>query len=168
MLPRIEFPSPVLEMAVIPKTKGEEDKVATGLHQLHVEDPSFQVEQIPEIGQLILRGHGDLQLSALLSKLKDRFHVDAELVEPRVAYRETIRGSAEAEGKHKKQSGGRGQYGVCNLRMEAKPRGEGYEFVGCYCRWRNSGQFIPAIDKGIQDTLVQAALSRAIKLLMSR
>ncbi len=158
-LPRIEFPPPVLEMAVVPKTKGEEDKVASGLHQLHVEDPSFQVEQIPEIGQLILRGHGDLQLSALLSRLKDRFHVDAELVEPRVAYRETIRGSAEAEGKHKKQSGGRGQYGVCNLRMEAKPRGEGYEFVDAIVGGAIPGKFIPAIDKGIQDTMIRGVIA---------
>lgn len=158
-LPRIEFPLPVLEMAVVPKTKGEEDKVASGLHQLHVEDPSFQVEQIPEIGQLILRGHGDLQLSALLSRLRDRFHVEAELVEPRVAYRETIRGTAEAEGKHKKQSGGRGQYGVCNLRMEAKPRGEGYEFVDAIVGGAIPGKFIPAIDKGIQETMIRGVIA---------
>lgn len=158
-LPRIEFPPPVLEMAVVPKTKGEEDKVASGLHQLHIEDPSFQVEQIPELGQLILRGHGDLQLSSILSRLKDRFHVDAELVEPRVAYRETIRGSAEAEGKHKKQSGGRGQYGVCNLRLEAKPRGEGYEFVDAIVGGAIPGKFIPAIDKGIQETMIRGVIA---------
>lgn len=158
-LPRIEFPSPVLEMAVMPKTKGEEDKVATGLHQIHVEDPSFQLEQMPELGQLIIRGHGDLQLTAILSRLKDRFHVEAELVEPRVPYRETIRGKAEAEGKHKKQSGGRGQYGVCNLRLEAKPRGEGYEFVDAIVGGAIPGRFIPAIDKGIQETLQKGVIA---------
>ncbi|MBK8130237.1 MAG: elongation factor G [bacterium] len=158
-LPRIEFPSPVLEMAVVPKTKGEEDKVATGLHQLHVEDPSFQVEQMPELGQLILRGFGDMQLALLLSRLRDRFHVDAELVEPKVPYRESIRGSAEAEGKHKKQSGGRGQYGVCNLRMEARPRGEGYEFVDAIVGGAIPGKFIPTINKSIQKTMIRGVIA---------
>ena len=158
-LPRIEFPSPVLEMAVVPKIKGEEDKVASGLHQLNVEDPSFELEQMPELGQLIIRGHGDLQLTSILSRLQDRFHVEADLIEPRVAYRETIRGSAEAEGKHKKQSGGRGQFGVCNLRMEAKPRGEGYEFVDAIVGGAIPGKFIPAIDKGIQETMIRGVIA---------
>lgn len=159
VLPRIEFPSPVLEMAVVPKTKGEEDKVASGLHQLNVEDPSFQLTQIAELGQLIIRGHGDLQLQSILSRLQDRFHVEGELTEPRVAYRETIRGSAEAEGKHKKQSGGRGQYGLCNLRLEAKPRGEGYEFVDAIVGGAIPGKFIPAIDKGIQETMIRGVIA---------
>ncbi len=158
-LPRIVFPPPVLEMAVVPKTKGEEDKVATGLNQLHIEDPSFQVEQMPELGQMVLRGYGDLQLSNILSHLKDRFHVDAELVEPKVPYRETIRGSADAEGKHKKQSGGRGQFGVCNLKLEAKPRGGGYEFVDAIVGGAIPGKYIPAIDKGIQETMIRGVIA---------
>ena len=149
----IQFPSPVLETAVVPKHKGEDDKIATGLHALHAEDPSFTLVQDAELGQMVLKGQGDLHLNNILAKLQDRYTVQADMVEPRVPYRETIRGKAEAEGKHKKQSGGRGQYGVVNLKLEPKPRGEGYEFVDAIVGGAIPGKFIPAVDKGIQDTL---------------
>ncbi|MCC6477019.1 elongation factor G [bacterium] len=158
-LREIEFPNPVLETAVVPKTKGEEDKVATGLHALQVEDPSFHAEHVAELGQLILRGQGDIQFNGILAKLLDRFHVAVEMVEPRVPYRETIRGTAEAEGKHKKQSGGRGQYGLVNLRLEAKARGEGYEFVDAIVGGAIPGKFVPAVDKGIQETTVRGVIA---------
>lgn len=148
----IAFPTPSLETAVVPKTKGDEDKVATGLNSLRAEDPSFSLTQDPELGQMVLRGHGDLHLNNLLSRLQERFGVEAVMVEPKVPYRETIRGKAEAEGKHKKQTGGRGQFGVVWIRLEPKPRGEGYEFVDAIVGGAIPGKFIPAVDKGIQET----------------
>ncbi len=155
----IAFPAPVLETAVVPKHKGEEDKIATGLNALHAEDPSFTLFQDAELGQMVLKGQGDLHLNNILAKLQDRYTVQADMVEPRVPYRETIRGKAEAEGKHKKQSGGRGQYGVVLLKLEPKPRGDGYEFMDAIVGGAIPGKFIPAVDKGIQDTLTRGVIA---------
>jgi elongation factor G len=155
----ITFPSPVLETAVVPKHKGEDDKIATGLNALHAEDPSFTLYQDAELGQMVLKGQGDLHLNNILAKLQDRYMVQADMIEPRVPYRETIRGRAEAEGKHKKQSGGRGQYGVVNVKLEPKGRGEGYEFVDAIVGGAIPGKFIPAVDKGVQDTLTRGVIA---------
>ncbi|MBI5058998.1 elongation factor G [candidate division KSB1 bacterium] len=157
--PAIAFPSPVLENAIVPKTKGDEDKIASGLNLLHAEDPSFTLVQDAELGQMVLRGQGDLHLLNILARLHERYHVDAELIEPRVPYRETIRGSADAEGKHKKQSGGRGQFGVVFLKLEPKPRGQGYEFVDAIVGGAIPGKFVPAVDKGIQDTIGRGVIA---------
>lgn len=153
IFPPIEFPAPVLDTAVVSKSKGDEDKVATGLNTLNAEDPSFSLTMDPELGQMVLRGHGDLHLNYLLSRLQERFSVEAVMVEPKVPYRETIRGKAEAEGKHKKQSGGRGQFGVVYVRLEPQARGEGYEFVDAIVGGAIPSKFIPAVDKGIQETM---------------
>jgi elongation factor G len=153
VFPDIAFPEPVLETAVVPKTKGDDDKVASGLNALRAEDPSFTLVNDPELGQMVLKGQGDLHLNNLLAKLKERFGVEADMIEPKVPYRETIRGTAEAEGKHKKQSGGRGQFGVVLLRLEPKPRGEGYEFMDAIVGGAIPGKFIPAVDKGVVDAL---------------
>lgn len=155
----IDFPLPVLENAIIPKVKGEEDKVASSLNQLHAEDPSFTLTHEAELGQMVLKGQGDLHLLNILAKMKERFHIEAELVEPKVPYRETIRGHAEAEGKHKKQSGGRGQYGVVMMKLDPKPRGGGYEFVDAIVGGAIPGKFVPAVDKGIQDTLGRGVIA---------
>jgi elongation factor G len=159
VLPKIAFPGPVLDTALIAVTKGDEDKIATGLHALHAEDPSFEIVLDAELGQLLLKGQGDLHFNNLLTKLKDRYHVDVEMVEPKVPFRETIRASAEAEGKHKKQSGGRGQFGVVYLKLEKQPRGQGYEFVNGIVGGAIPGRFVPAVDKGIQETLIRGVVA---------
>jgi elongation factor G len=158
-LPPIAFPLPVLDTALLAVTKGDEDKIATGLHALHVEDPSFELIQDAELGQLLLKGQGDLHFNNLLTKLKDRYHVEVNMVEPKVPFRETIRGSAESEGKHKKQSGGRGQFGVVYVKLEKQPRGQGYEFVNAIVGGAIPGRFIPAVDKGIQETLFKGVVA---------
>jgi elongation factor G len=155
----IKFPAPVLENAIVPKTKGDEDKIASGLNLLHAEDPSFTLFQDAELAQMVLRGQGDLHLLNILARLQERYHVDAELIEPKVPYRETIRGAADAEGKHKKQSGGRGQFGVVFLKLEPKPRGQGYEFVDAIVGGAIPGKFVPAVDKGIQDTIGRGVIA---------
>ncbi len=157
--PNIKFPEPVLETAVVPKIKGEDDKVASGLHALHAEDPSFALVHDPELGQMVLKGQGDLHLNNLLAKLQERNGIAADMVEPRIPYRETIRGSADAEGKHKKQSGGRGQYGLVWLKLESRPRGEGYEFVDAIVGGAIPNKFIPAVDKGIQETMIRGVVA---------
>jgi elongation factor G len=157
--PSIAFPEPVLETAVVPRNKGDEEKIASGLGVLHAEDPSFTLYQDAELSQMVLRGQGDLHLNNILSKLKERYNVDVDMIEPKVPYRETIRGSAESEGKHKKQSGGRGQYGLVWLRLEPKPRGEGYEFMDAIVGGAIPGKFVPAVDKGIQDTLGRGVIA---------
>ena len=109
---KIVFPEQVINSAIIPKAKGDEDKIATGLHTLHEEDPSFSVKFDPEISQTIISGQGELQLALAVKRLKERYNVEVDIVEPKVPYRETIKGRADdVEYKHKKQSGGRGQYG---------------------------------------------------------
>ncbi len=157
--PSIDFPAPVLENAIVPKNKGDEDKVAAALHALQAEDPSFALLHDGALGQMVLRGQGDLHMMNILSKMHERHHVDADLIEPKVPYRETIRGAAEAEGKHKKQSGGRGQYGFVILKLDPKPRGEGYEFVDAIVGGAIPGKFVPAVDKGIQDTLGRGVIA---------
>ena len=111
------------------KQRGEEDKLAAGLHKLHEEDPTFHFEYSSELGQTLIHGMGERHFETILQRLERKFGVHAELARPRVAYRETIKGKAEGQGKHKKQSGGRGQYGDCWIRMAPRPRGAGYEFV---------------------------------------
>lgn len=157
--PDIHFPEPVLEVAVIPKTKGDEDKIASGLNALRAEDPSFSLFIDPSLGQMVLKGQGDLHLTNILAKLQERYNVPVDTIEPKVPYRETIRGIAESEGKHKKQTGGRGQYGLVFVKLEPKPRGEGYEFVDAIVGGAIPGKFIPAVDKGIQETLSRGVIA---------
>ncbi len=156
----IAFPGPVINSAIIPKAKGDEDKIATGLHTLHEEDPSFTVKFDPEISQTIISGQGELQLSLAVKRLKERYGVDVDMVEPRVPYRETIKGRVEdAEYKHKKQSGGRGQYGHVHFKLEPLPRGKGFEFVDAIVGGVVPGRFIPAVEKGIVETMQKGVIS---------
>jgi len=157
--PDIVFPAPVLEVAVVPKNKGDEDKVASGINALRAEDPSFTLVQDAELSQMVLKGQGDLHLNNILAKLQERFNVAADLIEPKVPFRETIRGSADAEGKHKKQTGGRGQYGVVWVKLEPKGRGEGYEFVDAIVGGAIPNKFIPAVDKGVQDATTRGVVA---------
>ncbi|NWG27950.1 MAG: elongation factor G [Ignavibacteriaceae bacterium] len=156
----IEFPEPVIRGAIKAKAKGDEDKIATGLHTLHEEDPSFNVNFDPEISQTIISGQGELQLLLAVKRLKDRYGVEVELVEPRIPYRETIKSVVnDVEYKHKKQSGGRGQYGHIHIKMEPLPRGKGFEFVDAIVGGVVPGRFIPAVEKGIIETMSKGVLA---------
>ncbi len=156
----IEFPEAVIRGAIKPKAKGDEDKIASGLHTLHEEDPSFSVAFDPEISQTIISGQGELQLSLAIKRLKERYGVEVDLVEPRVPYRETIKGRAnEIEYKHKKQSGGRGQYGHVFFKMEPLLRGKGFEFENAIVGGVVPGRFIPAVEKGIIETMEKGVIS---------
>ena len=157
---KIVFPEQVINSAIIPKAKGDEDKIATGLHTLHEEDPSFSVKFDPEISQTIISGQGELQLALAVKRLKERYNVEVDIVEPKVPYRETIKGRADdVEYKHKKQSGGRGQYGHVHCKFEPLPRGKGFEFVNAIVGGVVPGRFIPAIEKGIVDTMQKGVIS---------
>ena len=156
----VEIPEPVIRGAIIPKAKGDEDKIASGLHTLHEEDPSFSVKFDPEISQTIISGQGELQLSLAVKRLKERYGVEVDLVEPRIPYREAIKGSVnDVEYKHKKQSGGRGQYGHVHFKMEPLTRGAGFEFVNAIVGGAVPGRFIPAVEKGIQETMEKGVIS---------
>jgi elongation factor G len=156
----IEFPEPVIRGAIKVKAKGDEDKIATGLHTLHEEDPSFSVNFDPEISQTIISGQGELQLLLAVKRLKDRYSVDVDLVEPRIPFRETIKATAnDVEYKHKKQSGGRGQYGHIHIKMEPLPRGKGFEFEDAIVGGVVPGRFIPAVEKGIIEIMSKGVLA---------
>lgn len=160
VMKQIEFPDSVIRGAIVPKAKGDEDKIATGLHTLHEEDPSFSVKFDPEISQTIISGQGELQLSLAVKRLKERYGVEVDLVEPRVPYRETIKGTVnDVEYKHKKQSGGRGQYGHIHFKMEPLQRGKGFEFVNAIVGGVVPGRFIPAVEKGVQEAMDKGVIS---------
>jgi elongation factor G len=151
-LPPIPLPASEATSAVVVKQRGEEDKLAAGLHKLHEEDPTFQFEYSSELGQTLIHGMGERHFETILQRLERKYGVHAELARPRVAYRETIKSRAEGQGKHKKQSGGRGQYGDCWIRMAPRPRGAGYEFVDSIVGGVIPGKFIPAVDRGVQES----------------
>jgi elongation factor G len=145
--------------AIRPKAKGDEDKISQGLHTLHEEDPTFNFKQDAEIKQTIISGQGEMHLTILLNRLKERFGVEVEEEEPRIPYRETIKGKSEAQGKYKKQSGGRGQYGDCHLRLEPMTRGEKFEFVDAIVGGVIPGKFIPAVEKGVVEIMNKGVLA---------
>jgi len=159
VIPPPALPEPVLSIAVVPRTKGDEDKLMTGLHRLQEEDPALHVRRDDETHQTILSGMGDTHLAVVAQRLARKFGVEVETEAVKVAYRETITGSAEAEGKHKKQSGGHGQFGVATLRIEALPRGGGFEFVDKIVGGAVPRQFIPAVEKGVAETMEHAGVS---------
>ena len=156
----IEFPEPVIRGAIKAKAKGDEDKIATGLHTLHEEDPSFNVNFDPEISQTIISGQGELQLLLAVKRLKDRYNVDVDLIEPKIPYRETIKTKVnDVEYKHKKQSGGRGQYGHIHIKLEPLARGQGFEFENAIVGGVVPGRFIPAVEKGIIETMSKGVIA---------
>ncbi|MBA3266750.1 MAG: elongation factor G [Acidimicrobiia bacterium] len=158
VIPPPALPEPVLSVAVLPRTKGDEDKLMTGLHRLQEEDPALHVRRDDETHQTILSGMGDTHLTVVAERLARKFGVAVETEDVRVAYRETITAPAEAEGKHKKQSGGHGQFGVASLRIEPLPRGGGFEFVDKIVGGAVPRQFIPAVEKGVAETMAQAGV----------
>ncbi|MBN1406172.1 MAG: elongation factor G [Calditrichaceae bacterium] len=157
--PKIEFPEPIIRLAIRPKAKGDEEKISNGLHVLHEEDPTFVYNQDSELRQTIVSGQGELHLAIILQRLKQKFGVDVEEEEPRIPYRETIKKKAEAQGKFKKQSGGRGQYGDCHLRLEPMARGERFEFVDAIVGGVIPGKFVPAVEKGVIETIEKGVLA---------
>ena len=159
MLTPIPFPEPVANSAVAVKQRGEEDKLAAGLHKLHEEDPTFHFEYSSELGQTLIHGMGEKHFEVILDRLQRKFGVHAELIRPKVAYRETLKGRAEGQGKHKKQSGGRGQYGDCWIRMAPQPRGAGYAFEDSIVGGVIPNKYIPAVDKGIQEAAVRGIIA---------
>lgn len=157
--PPMELPSPVYSMAVYAAKKGDEDKVFSGLKKLKDEDISFEVKKNAETGEMLLSGLGDTQLAIICKKLKTKFGSEALLTEPKIAYRETIRKTAEAEGKHKKQSGGAGQFGDCWIRFEPGAEDGVYEFVDAVVGGAVPKQFIPAVDKGLREAIKEGVLA---------
>lgn len=159
ILERMEFPDPVIHVAVEPKTKGDQEKMGIALGRLAQEDPSFRVRTDEESGQTIISGMGELHLEIIVDRMKREFNVEANVGAPQVAYREAIRKAVEQEGKFAKQSGGRGQYGHVWIKLEPNETGKGYEFVDAIKGGTVPREFIPAVDKGLQETLPNGVLA---------
>ena len=159
ILERMEFPEPVISQAVEPKTKEDQEKMGVALSRLAQEDPSFRVHTDEESGQTIISGMGELHLEIIVDRMKREFGVEANVGKPQVAYREAIRRPVEVEGKFIKQSGGRGQYGHVWIKLEPNEAGKGYEFVDAIKGGTVPREYIPAVDKGLQDTLPNGVLA---------
>ena len=155
----IKFPEPVLSYAIEPKSRGDEDKISTSMHRLEEEDPSIRYSRDPQTKELLLSGQGQLHIEVTVAKLKRRFGVDVNLKPPRIPYRETIKASTEAHGRHKKQTGGHGQFGDCKIRVEPLMRGADFEFVDDIFGGAIPRQFVPAVEKGIQDARTRGYLA---------
>jgi elongation factor G len=153
ILEKMEFPEPVISVAVEPRTKVDQEKMGLALQRLAKEDPSFRVHTDAESGQTIIEGMGELHLEIIVDRMKREFKVEANVGKPQVAYRETLRGTVEAEGKFIRQTGGRGQYGHVWLKLEPLPQGKGYEFVNGIVGGTVPREYIPAVDKGIQEAV---------------
>ncbi len=158
-LPPIEFPTPSISMAIVPKEKGDEEKISTGLTRLHDEDPTFAFAFDPEIKQLIISGIGELHLDIILSRLKRKYGVSVDLVKPRIKYRETFTKKTSAQGKYKKQTGGHGQYGDCWLKVDPLERGTGFEFVDEIVGGSIPSRYIPSVEKGVKEGLEHGFLA---------
>ena len=158
-LEKMEFPEPVISVAVEPKTKADQEKMGIALGKLAQEDPSFRVETDEESGQTIISGMGELHLDVLVDRMRREFSVEANIGKPQVAYRETIRKVVEVEGKHVKQSGGRGQYGHVVLRLEPLDPDSEYEFVNEIVGGTIPREYIPAVDKGVQQQMKNGCLA---------
>jgi len=159
VLPQIEFPKPVMNVAIEPKARGDEEKISVGLRKLQEEDQTFHSYYDGELHQMIVWGMGELHLDVILAKLKRKFNVEAEYVKPRIPYRETVRKVAEGQGKYKKQSGGRGQYGDCWVRIQPKERGSGLEFVDAIVGGAIPGKFVPSVEKGVREAAGKGVLA---------
>ncbi|MBX7046595.1 MAG: elongation factor G [Ignavibacteria bacterium] len=154
------YPEPNMTLAIFPKKKGEEDKIAAALHTLHEEDPTFIVSYNTETHQTLISGQGEMHLNVIVNRIKSKFGLEVEVLEPKIPYRETIRATVkDAEYKHKKQSGGHGQYGHVHIRLEPNERGAGFEFINEIVGGVIPGKYIPAVEKGIQEVMVEGVLA---------
>jgi len=159
ILERMEFPDPVISVAVEPKTKSDQEKMSQALGRLAQEDPSFRVRTDEESGQTIISGMGELHLEILVDRMRREFKVDANIGKPQVAYRETIRSSVEQEGKFVRQSGGRGQYGHVKLKIEPMEEGGGYEFVNKIVGGVVPKEYIPSVDRGAYEQMQNGVIA---------
>ncbi|GAA5336046.1 MULTISPECIES: elongation factor G [Thermus] len=158
VLESIEVPEPVIDVAIEPKTKADQDKLSQALARLAEEDPTFRVSTHPETGQTIISGMGELHLEIIVDRLKREFKVDANVGKPQVAYRETITRPVDVEGKFIRQTGGRGQYGHVKIKVEPLPRGSGFEFVNAIVGGVIPKEYIPAVQKGIEEAMQSGPL----------
>ncbi len=159
ILPAPPKPNPVISFALRPKSKADEERASVALQKLVEEDPALETHRDPQTHDIILAGAGQLHIEVAVEKLKRKFNVEVELQAPKVPYKETIKARAEAQGKYKRQTGGRGQYGDCWLRIEPLPRGKGFEFVDAIVGGVIPRQFIPSVEKGVRNTLAEGFLA---------
>jgi elongation factor G len=159
VMPPLTRPAGVMSFAIHPKTKGDEEKSSAALQKLIEEDLALEMHRDPQTHDIILSGTGQMHIEITVEKLRRKFNVDVELQAPKVPYKETIKGRAEAQGKYKRQSGGRGQYGDCWLKVEPNPRGKGFEFVDNIVGGVIPRNFIPSVEKGVRNTLVEGHLA---------
>jgi elongation factor G len=157
--PPMNFPEPVLSYAIEPKSRGDEDKISSAMHRLEEEDPTIRYGRDAQTKELLLSGQGQLHIEVTVAKLKRRFGVEVNLKPPRIPYRETITAATEAHGRHKKQTGGHGQFGDCKIKIEPLPRGSEFEFVDDIFGGSIPRNFIPAVEKGIQDARLRGYLA---------
>ncbi len=158
-MPSIKLPAPVMAFAIEPKAKGDEDKVFTALRRLQEEDPTIDLHRDQQTGEQIVAGLSQIHVEVIVDRMRSRFGAEVELKPPRVPYQETIRGSAKAHGRHKKQTGGRGQFGDCHIEIEPLPSGDGFEFVNAIKGGVIPTGFIPAVEKGVLDAMQQGAVA---------
>jgi elongation factor G len=159
ILESITFPEPVIQIAIEPKTKADQEKMGIALQKLAEEDPTFQIKTNSETGQTLIAGMGELHLDIIVDRMKREFKVEANIGRPQVAYRETIQTEAKGEEKYVKQSGGRGQYGHVLIRLKPNEPGKGYEFLNKIVGGKIPREFIPAVDKGIKEALTRGILA---------
>jgi len=157
--PKAKFPEPVLAYAIEPKSRGDEDKISTALHRLQEEDPTIHYSRDPQTKEALLSGQGQVHIEVTVAKMKRRFGVEVALKLPRIPYRETITMPTEAHGRHKKQTGGHGQFGDCKIRLEPLPRGADFEFADEIFGGSIPRQFVPAVEKGIQESRLRGYLA---------
>ena len=158
-MPKIVLPDAMVKLAIEPKSRSDEDKIGEALNRLAEEDPTFSHYRDPDTNDHVIRGIGDLQLELLLNRMKRKYNVEADTRVPKVAFKETIRGKSDVQGKHKKQTGGHGQYGDVLVRFSPNERGKGYEFIDSIVGGVVPKQYIPHVDKGIQDALSRGVIS---------
>jgi elongation factor G len=159
VLKPIEFPKPIISMAVTPKVQGDDEKLSTIMAKMSEEDPTFVIKREAETKETIILGMGELHINVILSKIQKRFNVGANLAQPKIPYRETIKIASQQQGKYKKQTGGRGQYGDVWLKMEPSERGKGFEFVDAVVGGSVPRQYIPAVEKGLIEAIQEGTLS---------
>jgi elongation factor G len=159
ILPGIAFPEPAISFAIQPKSRGDEDKISTALQRMAEEDPTLHHHYDPETKQLLVSGIGQLHVEVVVERMKRKYNVDVSLLPPRIPYKETVKGRAEVQGKYKKQTGGRGQYGDTWLRIEPLPRGGGFEFVDDIFGGAVPRNFIPSVEKGVRDCMKRGILA---------
>jgi elongation factor G len=158
-IPRIKFPEPSISFAIEPKTRADEDRISQASHRLMEEDPTLSFERDPDTSQLLISGNGELHVRIVTEKLKKRYNVDVELKPPKVSYKETIKGRADVQGRHKKQTGGRGQFGDIWIKMEPLPRGKDFEFEDKIFGGSIPRNFIPSVQKGMEESKKKGILA---------